>query len=309
VKLVTAKTAATYSLNGQPVLEFSLELQTADVRKFGGVLGTFASGIPEAKVASIAPNAVDAAALATDAVNEIQSGLLLAASYTAPANSTVALIYALLQLTDADVALMKIRTLLALPAIAPGIASGLPTLSAGLTVTAELDSAALQPVLDAIAALEAGSLSAEQAALLITIGQRTAQIVGARLSVVGAVTPGGTIQLIVAKDYVTAAANGLTRTITDAGAVLHSQLNDAAQSAVIRFGAGRAGSVSQITGTISSVTHSGGVTSIVINIPRSGIPDSLLPAADYTYQIERQTSTGLLVPVISGDLTVLKRVV
>jgi len=141
VKLVTAKTAATYSLNGQPVLEFSLELQTADVRKFGGVAGTFAAGIPEAKVSSIAPNAVDAAALATDAVNEIQSGLLLAASYTAPANSTIASIYALLQLTDADVALVKIRTLLALPAIAPGIASGLPVLSAGLTVPAVLDSA------------------------------------------------------------------------------------------------------------------------------------------------------------------------
>jgi len=150
VRLITAKTAATYSLNGQPVLEFSLELQTADVRKFGGVAGTFAAGIPEAKVSSIAPNAVDAAALATDAVNEIQSGLLLAASYTAPANSTIASIYALLQLTDADVALVKIRTLLALPAIAPGIASGLPVLSAGLTVPAVLDSASRVAIVDAV---------------------------------------------------------------------------------------------------------------------------------------------------------------
>ena len=69
VKLVTAKTAATYSLNGQPVLEFSLELQTADVRKFGGTAGTFALGIPEAKVASIAANAVNAAAIADGAID------------------------------------------------------------------------------------------------------------------------------------------------------------------------------------------------------------------------------------------------
>ena len=69
VKLTTAKTAATYSLNGQPVLEFSLELQTADVRKFGGVAGTFAAGIPDAKIASIAANAINAASIADGAID------------------------------------------------------------------------------------------------------------------------------------------------------------------------------------------------------------------------------------------------
>jgi hypothetical protein len=46
-----------------------------DVKKFGGTALTAAAGIPEVKVASIAANAVNASALATDAVTEIQSGL------------------------------------------------------------------------------------------------------------------------------------------------------------------------------------------------------------------------------------------
>ena len=48
VRLVTAKTVATYSVSGLLIGEFSIELQTADVRKFGGTAGTFASGIPTA---------------------------------------------------------------------------------------------------------------------------------------------------------------------------------------------------------------------------------------------------------------------
>ena len=51
-----------------------------DVKKFGGTALTAAAGIPEVKVASIAANAVNASALATDAVAEIQSGLASQAS-------------------------------------------------------------------------------------------------------------------------------------------------------------------------------------------------------------------------------------
>jgi hypothetical protein len=46
-----------------------------DVKKFGGTALTAAAGIPEVKIASIAANAVNASALATDAVTEIQNGL------------------------------------------------------------------------------------------------------------------------------------------------------------------------------------------------------------------------------------------
>ena len=46
-----------------------------DVKKFGGTNLTATAGIPEVKVASIATDAVNAAALAANAVSEIQSGL------------------------------------------------------------------------------------------------------------------------------------------------------------------------------------------------------------------------------------------
>ena len=51
-----------------------------DVKRFGGTALTAAAGIPEVKVASIAANAVNASALATDAVAEIQSSLASQAS-------------------------------------------------------------------------------------------------------------------------------------------------------------------------------------------------------------------------------------
>ena len=172
-----------------------------------------------------------------------------------------------------------------------------------------LDPAALDPVLEAIAALEAGALSEEQAALLIAIGQRTALITGSRLSVAGSVTPGGTIQLIVGKDYVTAAENGLTRTITDPDGNLYDQLTSSTLAATKRFGASRPNGIAQITGTIGDVTHADGVTSITIEIERSGLPDDLQATADYRYQIERETGAGKKVIAVSGDLILERRTV
>ena len=54
----------------------------ADVVQFGGANITAASGIPEVKVASIATDAVNAAALAANAVTEIQSGLATSTNVT-----------------------------------------------------------------------------------------------------------------------------------------------------------------------------------------------------------------------------------
>ena len=60
VRLVTAKTVATYSVSGLLIGEFSIELQTADVRKFGGTAGTFAAGIPTAALDSGVTDQLDA---------------------------------------------------------------------------------------------------------------------------------------------------------------------------------------------------------------------------------------------------------
>ena len=56
-------------------LVLGTDVLQADVTQFGGTNLTATAGIPEVKVASIATDAVNAAALAANAVTEIQSGL------------------------------------------------------------------------------------------------------------------------------------------------------------------------------------------------------------------------------------------
>jgi hypothetical protein len=194
--------------------------------------------------------------------------------------------------------------------------SGYVTIAAGTEAVrirgeeaVELDSGALDPVLAAIAEIAAGGLTSEQALLLTQIAERTAQITGSRLSLAGAVTPGGRIQLIIGKDYVTAAENGLTRTISDPGGVLHARLIDADLSAVKRFGASRKGNSVDIAGTVTAVSHSANVTSVTIEIDSLAIPESLAECSDYKYMIERETVDGDKVVEISGDLTLLRRTV
>jgi len=55
--------------------DYQTATQPVNATQFAGQTITAAAGIPEVKVASIAANAVNASALATDAVTEIQSGL------------------------------------------------------------------------------------------------------------------------------------------------------------------------------------------------------------------------------------------
>ena len=52
VELNTAKTVNSQTVSGLEIGSFSLELQTADVRKFGGTAGTFAAGIPTVELDS-----------------------------------------------------------------------------------------------------------------------------------------------------------------------------------------------------------------------------------------------------------------
>jgi hypothetical protein len=61
-------------------LVLGTDVLQSDTTQFGGTAITAAAGIPEVKVASIASNAVNASALASDAVTEIQSGLATQAS-------------------------------------------------------------------------------------------------------------------------------------------------------------------------------------------------------------------------------------
>jgi hypothetical protein len=163
--------------------------------------------------------------------------------------------------------------------------------------------------------LGAGGGDAEQAtseeilAVVETIASQTGQITGARLSVSGAVTPGGTIQIIKGKDYKNAASNGIARTITDAGATLYARLTSGTLAASKSFGASRENGDAVIAGTIHAVTAAGGVTTITISIDADELPDTLDEADDYTYQIQRVTSDGDKVVEVSGRLSVVKRTV
>ena len=76
VVLSTAKTVDLKDPSGVCVGEFSLELQTADVRKFGGTAGTFAAGIPTAVLDSAAILAV-----ADQVWDEAMSGHTTAGTY------------------------------------------------------------------------------------------------------------------------------------------------------------------------------------------------------------------------------------
>jgi hypothetical protein len=176
------------------------------------------------------------------------------------------------------------------------------------------DNDTLKTLSDQIDGIDSGGdaeqeTSEEILALVETIASQTGQITGARLSVSGAVTPGGTIQLIKGKDYTNAASNGIARTIADAGAVIYGRLTSGTLAASKAFGASRENGDAVIAGTISSVTESAGVTTISIAIDSDQLPDTIDEADDYTYQIQRVTSDGDKVVEVSGRLSVSKRTV
>ena len=138
VRLVTAKTVATYSVSGLLIGEFSIELQTGDVRKFGGTAITAAAGIPEVKVASVATDAINAAALAANAVTEIQSGLATSTNVT---DAQTAII------TQIDANETKIDSI---QSDTNDIQSRLPAALESGRIAAALDSAAILAVADQV---------------------------------------------------------------------------------------------------------------------------------------------------------------
>jgi hypothetical protein len=115
-----------------------------DVKKFGGTALTAAAGIPEVKVASIAANAVNASALATDAVTEIQSGLATQVSVDdLPTNAELATALG----TADDVVLAAIATV---QSDTNDIQTRLPAALESGRIAAALDSTATAALVDLI---------------------------------------------------------------------------------------------------------------------------------------------------------------
>jgi hypothetical protein len=115
-----------------------------DVTQFSGTAITAAAGIPEVKVASIAANAVNASALATDAVTEIQSGLATQTSVDdLPTNAELATALG----TADDAVLAAIATV---QSDTNDIQTRLPAALESGRIAAVLDSAATAALVDLI---------------------------------------------------------------------------------------------------------------------------------------------------------------
>lgn len=150
-----------------------------------------------------------------------------------------------------------------------------------------------------------GGLTSEQNAALNRIDAKAALITGAKLQVVGAVTPGGDIRLVIGDDHIVSADSELSRTIADTGGALYARLNAAD---FITFGAGRVRQPNMITGTVTA-TYASNVTTLTIEIGADDIDEAVIPSEDYTYQIQRVLSTGEHVVEVEGNLTLLQRFV
>jgi hypothetical protein len=161
----------------------------------------------------------------------------------------------------------------------------------------------LETLSDQIDGIESGGLTSEQAAALTRIDTKTALITGSKLSVAGAVTPGGDITLVIGDDRASDADSELLRSITDTGGALHTRLAAASQ---VTFGAGRNGVPDLITGTVTS-SYSANVTTLTIEIDQAGVSTDAIASEDYTYQIQRVTADGDHVIEVSGNLTLLDR--
>ncbi len=148
-----------------------------------------------------------------------------------------------------------------------------------------------------------GELQTAVTALQTTVTSISGRLSGSRLSVSGAVTPGGDIILVVGSDYVDDIDSSLTRSISDPEQTLYDKLiNDQDQLVFSAAQKAEADDAEKITGTITDVSESDGVTSIVIAIERADIPSGKYND-EWLYQIWRETDDHVSPPLLEGNLT------
>ena len=124
--------------------DYQTATQPVNTTQFAGQAITAAAGVPEVKVASIAANAVNASALAADAVTEIQSGLATQVSVDdLPTNAELATALG----TADDAVLAAIATV---QADTDNIQTRLPAALESGRIAAALDSAATAALVDLI---------------------------------------------------------------------------------------------------------------------------------------------------------------
>jgi hypothetical protein len=246
-----------------------------------------------------------------------------------------------LQLTDADVATLLTRIVgtLASGTHSPQSGDAFARLGApaGASIAADIaaakvDTAAIKVVTDRINTglvadggvwqftanmLELGpsgggggnGLTTEQEETLNTIYSQTSQITGSRINTVGPVSAAGDITLIVGKDYKVASESELTISVPDTAGALHAEFSSETLAASKAFGMSRSNGDADISGTVSSVTYATNVTTFKVEIGANQLPDTLSLTDDWTYQIERVTSSGDKVVGVQGAGKVAMRAV
>ena len=241
------------------------------------------------------------------------------ANTTVPDNTTIALIYELLQLTDSDVDKLVtriagvIRTAAedatAETAQTDAIRDGLATTGTGGDTLGTL-SDQLDALATAIAGVGGGSLTAEQQAQLDVISAKVALITAGRLQWVGSVSPGGDIESYIGDDDVLDASRDRRRKIrvSDAGGTLHAWLTSEAVAEIL-FGAGTGPTWADIVGTVakSGVTHDAetNTTTIAVSIPAEAKEGS--DPDCYEYHIVSVDAQGKRSVEVSGGFTLLPR--
>lgn len=184
--------------------------------------------------------------------------------------------------------------------------STIGTISALLAAMTEVVSAVTRFKASALSQApgSSGALTTEQAEQLDRIEAASASITGARvLRSVGPVSPAGEITLIVGSDYVEDVSGSLTVTVTDPGAILHAKLTAGELSELVFLASPKANAAtaSKVAGTITDVSEAEGITSITIEIPRASIPDGPY-SDDYKYQIWRVVGELVSPPLVQGKL-------
>jgi hypothetical protein len=163
----------------------------------------------------------------------------------------------------------------------------------------------VQETVDSIATALAGSAPVEPTGitvfeLLEGISSQTSQITGSRISTVGPVSAAGDITLILGKDYKVASESELTISVPDTAGALHAEFSSETLAASKAFGMSRSNGDADISGTVSSVTYATNVTTFKVEIDANQLPDTLSLTDDWTYQIERVTSSGDKVVGVQG---------
>jgi len=242
-----------------------------------------------ADVHEFQPDAITAAALATSAVNEIQTGLATLANQTT-----------IIGYLDTEVAAIK--------AVTDKLSTGLVADGAVWQYTANM--------LELAPAGGGGAGDASQSTLLEvqdTVEAIAASLSGVPITSTGRIADGGTITLYCGDDLRVRSGTQLTIQISDVGGAIYDRLNAAGVG--LAWGASRRGlPASAISGTVVSLAEvgSGAAQSLAIVIEIVDGGASLQPAEDYTWQIESEqqhsTEVDQLVEV-EGSLVLRRRVV